>query len=201
MKIVVEGMDNTGKSTLCKKLSVLGFDYNHSEGPRTPEAMYRDTLAFLNKEGMFIQDRIPVISDQVYGPILRGTNAFHTPLGSEVERVYFQDSDILHIFCFPPKDKVVLFEDGRRQMNGVQENAGVLYELYRKFYEDLKSGRKKTRSALVEYDYTTDTFVWPDGAQYSMVEFIHRLSSIVVRNTGSQSILKSILSILEGCNG
>lgn len=67
MIIVLEGPDNSGKSTLAKELSeILGFDIIHSGGPEKYPGEIAERMKRYQKENWVIFDRHPAISQSVY---------------------------------------------------------------------------------------------------------------------------------------
>ena len=70
--IIIEGMDNTGKSTLVKKLSsyLPHHEVVVSPGPCAEHVQWcKDELARTDSR---IYDRFPIFSETVYGNIIRG---------------------------------------------------------------------------------------------------------------------------------
>jgi len=97
------------------------------------------------KKGV-IYDRFPLISESIYGSILRGVNHL-ADSGDLYEK--FKKVDPLIIYCRPPAEEVLSFKDGRKQMNGVQSEGEVLLEAYDSLMEDyMKEGYK-----VIPYNY------------------------------------------------
>lgn len=150
--IIIEGMDNTGKSTLAKKLNEqFGLRIIKRSGPPKDNGEFLlDTLSFLVLNPQAIFDRHPIISEGIYGPILRDVNVFETE-GTTWE--FYIDRMVtnnpLIIYCRPPTEKVLCFKPNS-QMSGVEENAKRLLQKY-----DALIGRLESRRALViKYDFT-----------------------------------------------
>jgi hypothetical protein len=81
--IIIEGADNSGKSTLaCELSSRLNIPLHHSGGPprNADEILLRqqDIVSSLENSERKIFDRVPVISDMVYGIPLRGGSPFQS---------------------------------------------------------------------------------------------------------------------------
>lgn len=149
IKIVVFGADNSGKTTLAKKLSeYFVAEYKHSLGPVSPEDMIAFMLTNLSSGESVVFDRLPIIEEAVCGKILRGVNKldslFDVPYLSLVD--YF-------VFCCPPIDKVKEFGD-REQMDGVKSNIDSLYSGYQRYADYLTS----MGFEVIKYDYTKDNF-------------------------------------------
>lgn len=78
MFVIVEGPDNSGKTALCKFLSMhLKVSIVHSGGPPRSKKEFFDRIErLLHHPRPVIFDRFPVISEHVYGPVLRGVDTF-----------------------------------------------------------------------------------------------------------------------------
>lgn len=130
--IIIEGMDNSGKSRLAAHLAEkFGLRIIKRSGPpKDREAFILETLEFLILNPEVIYDRHPLISEEVYGPILRNVNVFNRPGVSWED---FLNSllrlDPLIIYCRPPDEKILCFGD-RDQMPAVVENARRLIDAY-----------------------------------------------------------------------
>lgn len=165
--LIVEGMDNTGKTTLVETLKEkLGF----KEVVKSLGAVsYRKLFIFADKyiTGMekirlakkpvtvypIIHDRFPVFSDQVYGSILRNTNPFVELNEGDwlVRRLWMLAPTI--IYCRPTTERIIKFDD-REQMEGVKDNALVLLGRYD---EVMLYWERKTGVPVFRYSYETDT--------------------------------------------
>jgi hypothetical protein len=138
MLIVVEGMDNTGKSTLAQHIAekfkiVL---MANKQRPRSVSEAIRYTSIVRTVSSIFpvIVDRWAPISEPVYGPILRGENLAEG----------ISDEADLIIYCRPPIE-VIMNYGNREQMPGVIENTREIVAAY----DELMS-----RKHYVLYDYT-----------------------------------------------
>jgi adenylate kinase family enzyme len=147
MKIIVCGMDNTGKTTLCNSLSVrTGFKIVRIGGPEfSKESMMEDTLLYLNDGKSIIFERFPIFEEMVYGKVLRGKSKFEY---SDIEAIKKYKPII--IYCRPSKD--VIFNFGKReQMKGVIEQKEALVKAWDDLMIDTISGFK-----IIKYDWTKD---------------------------------------------
>lgn len=73
--VVIEGPDGAGKSTLAAQLSKwLGLEIYHCSKDRTRDGMREEDLHSIKTRRDMIHDRIHLISEPVYGPILRNSN-------------------------------------------------------------------------------------------------------------------------------
>lgn len=146
--IIVEGMDNSGKTTVVNQLaSQFGLPTVHSPGP-APYQKLRDFImetALARFEGrMFIYDRHPIISEHIYGPVLRG----HDDLDMKWTRLIGSLNPLV-IYCDPGIDMIM--GNTRDQMPGVMENAEKLLEAYRHFINVTASGKL---DRIIRYDYS-----------------------------------------------
>lgn len=150
--IIVEGFDNTGKSRLAQHLSKM-FDLPVVKRIRPPvskQNFIMETLAFLCLNPSAIFDRFPVISEAVYGPILRDENALDD---ESISWKFYLDKLVqckpLIIYCRPDQSKIFSFES-RDQMEGVIEKKTYLLKDYDSLMEMYKN-----RLSIVKYDYTS----------------------------------------------
>jgi len=152
--IIVEGMDNTGKTTLVRKLtSMLPLKKYKSPGPDIGEAeqieWVRDRLE--DPDEWVIFDRFPLISEPIYGGHIRGYHNFEDPSKQYLYDM-FKDKNPLIIYCRPPRDKILSFEDGRIQMDGVKAKGSILLNEYDRMMTDFEG-----ETGIRVYDYTGDT--------------------------------------------
>ena len=115
--ILIEGPDNSGKSTLALQLSKeFGFKlYDRPHGPpkNADELVMRALqLALVQSKKNLIVDRHPLIGENVYGPILRGHNMwdekpdYEKILGDDlVDKIH--KGDVFIIYCRPPREVVL----------------------------------------------------------------------------------------------
>ena len=102
MALIIEGPDNSGKSTLATRLSLT---YNipviHSGGPGKPEDVEeRIRLDIDRAQQRVIMDRSFIISDSVYSTCCRGKQLFD-PVKQlrKLAKILEEDSHSLLIFC------------------------------------------------------------------------------------------------------
>lgn len=162
--LIVEGMDNAGKTTLAKKLQEK-FDLKEivkSPGP----VSYRKLFIFADKwlslmeklvlktekinKYPFLHDRFPAFSDQVYGPVLRGINPFN-----ELDEGKWLMGRLMNvrpavIYCRPVTETIIKFDEDQEQMEGVKDHALVLLG---RWDELMLHWERRTGSPLIRYDY------------------------------------------------
>lgn len=147
-------MDNSGKSQLTEALSTrYSLDVIKRSGPpESPESFKLDTLSFLVLDPVAIFDRHPVISEGIYGPILRNYNVFED---SHTKWVWYLDrlikNEPLLIYCRPPEEKILCFSATRKQMDGVIKNARLLISRYDRLIDKLEH----EGMMVVHYDFTS----------------------------------------------
>ena len=151
--IIIEGMDNSGKTTLLNYLhETLELPWVKSPGPEHLSGLSREDWfswidASLSPDNIFyLYDRHPLISEVVYGWVLRNYNAF-----SDTD---FHEKLLLAcpliIYCRPPKARIFSFGN-REQMLGVIEQKERLLQNYDIHMQFLKNKGFE----IVTYNYTT----------------------------------------------
>lgn len=140
--IIVEGPDGAGKTTLIERLSqdlsltvAPKFVKSSGEGSGTNDLFgeaYKDVVTMLDRPVM-IYDRHPLISEYIYGPIVRGIVPpdFLTPQARATMRMF---EDQVHvIWCLPSLQMCmenVHDQDTIEQMDGVTSNIEAIYSMY-----------------------------------------------------------------------
>lgn len=150
--IIVEGMDNSGKTTAVNFLhSETGIPISKSAGPiKDEKEACKWTSIMLKLNPLIIFDRFFVISEEIYGPPLRGRNVLkHDPEW----RTWYMDrlvmTNSLIIYCRPPIEKIMDMEPSN-QMRGVYENAKMLTDRY----DHLMSKLRIWGMSVVVHDFT-----------------------------------------------
>ena len=157
-KIIIIGMDNTGKTTLAETLSKeLNLKLIKSTGPKvTKKDMISNMLENLESSEDLIFERYNLFEEIIYGNILRGESKFSL-------EDYMYKQTILHkpliIYCRPSKEKIFNF-GSREQMEGVIEEKEKLLEAWDKLYLKLQEDIEVYR-----YDFDIQTFKF-------MVEYV-----------------------------
>ncbi len=159
--ILVEGPDNSGKSTLVDQLALEFnlFKCDRPHGPpKTPEELYNRAMDVQNfyKSKMFIMDRNPIIGETIYGPILRGRNMWDevtNRLDCEAELfAKLLSGTVFLIYCRPPLERLLDLSthkvkdyDTPTHLEALSKNKSKIVEAYDKFM---------SKWATYTYDYT-----------------------------------------------
>jgi len=149
--IIVEGFDNTGKTTLVKRLeSTLGCTAKKSPGPKDTGILFAWVQIQLRDSynRNILYDRFPVISDSVYGKHLRNRDPFRNTEDGRVlvEKVISRDP--LIIWCDPGMGIALDFGE-REQMKGVADKAKTLYLEYQEIMHKLSA----MGASIIKYNY------------------------------------------------
>jgi GTPase SAR1 family protein len=132
--IVVEGLDNTGKTTLVEQL-VKDFpqlEYNPSIGNKhdLPQIHTQAWESINHDTPLKIWDRARFISEYVYNPILQNRElAFDTEEWLYMLAEYIRRPQLV-IYCFRTPDRLIKDFDEREQLAGVFEHIPELMEAY-----------------------------------------------------------------------
>lgn len=156
--IVVEGVDGSGKTTLMDQLRVAGASskkyfvmLRHSCRPYTfADAMrFYDVLRAANHSLTMLIDRHPMISEPIYGPILRKHNLLRVYNEAQILEMIERTTDVL-IYCRPPDN---IIRDGLKsqpQLVGVSDHIKQLIADYDLL---IKHIRTQTRVRVIEYNW------------------------------------------------
>ena len=133
-KIVIIGMDNTGKTTLVNDMkNILKIESIKSPGPNfTKEEMYNEVITNLSREELVILERFAIIEEIIYGEILRNAPKFNFEDLMQIEEKYHP----IFIYCRPKKKDVFNFGE-RDQMEGVIERSEKLLEGFDNLYNKM----------------------------------------------------------------
>ena len=121
-KIIVIGMDNTGKTTLVNQLKEkLNCESIKSLGPGyTREQMLEKVYQDLEKEELVVLERFPIIEEMVYGNVLRNRSEFEIQ-----DMIDIKKYNPFIIYCRPKEETIFNFGT-REQMKGVIEEKNEL---------------------------------------------------------------------------
>lgn len=158
MLIIVEGMDNSGKTTLVQRLSedIKLLVMNNKRKPRDEKEM-ADYLSLVNTIHWHfptILDRLCTISEPIYG-VLRKTGPVITPEQADNHLVYLKAMKPLIIYC-RPDDKTILDFGDRPQMDGVIDNAQALLQSYDRVMDKLAIHGYH----IVKWDFRNYKYEW-----------------------------------------
>lgn len=131
--IIIEGPDNTGKTTLIDQLSKeFNLPTIKSYRPPNLEAITRFHHWAKAAPVTPLMDRHPAISDLVYGPILRD----HTSSDPELVRS-LRDQAYL-VYCAPPLSTIQGSYLDRPQLEGTHENLEAIISEYESLMSTLE---------------------------------------------------------------
>lgn len=150
--IILEGPDNSGKSHLASNIAEeYNLELRKSPGPdfswKWVEKQYAE-----NK--LVVYDRFPLISDHIYGPILRNKDIILGTIRGIFWLNTIKEKKHLIIYSRPPKNIIKNFED-REDMEGVHENIDKIISSYDSWISILNNVKSFN---IMKYDYTKDKF-------------------------------------------
>ena len=153
--ILIEGCDNSGKTTLVSKLSddLRLLSIRQRQLPRNKLDITEYVLYMLGLSRRFptIFDRWPPISEPIYGPICRGVSFLTKQEVFDLHSMITElDPCPVIVYC-RPRDSVILDFGEREQMEGVRENGRKLIKAYDK-------SMNETPLDVITYDYEHDSY-------------------------------------------
>lgn len=159
---VIEGPDNSGKTTFAQRLAKkLGGIYVKGEYVRQPEIEVIRLHTWLRASPgsrLIICDRHPVVSDPIYGTVVRKEQSLLSPGFCSGMSQYYN-----MVYCRPPRDKILDFGD-REQMAGVIDEANDLIDAYDLWWQEQKP--KLNELSRLEYDWTLSPTEFDRLAEY-----------------------------------
>jgi hypothetical protein len=151
MLYAVEGVDNSGKSVFAQRLAheLKAVYVKHHARPANDKdcAHYYSHVASMAECYDVVADRLMVVSEPIYGAVLRGKVTLTPPVCEAVLHVV----DVL-VYCRPPAE-VIFAENDREQLDGVRENHELILELYDTYFE-----RGEFPCPVLIYDWTRASF-------------------------------------------
>lgn len=160
-RIIVEGVDGSGKTTLISKLC---YDFDNLFVVKNPLDDKQDFITWWPQEvdrkpslTVPIHDRF-FFSEIVYGPVLRGK--INAPETLVTNIAFFLRNTALLIYCRPHSEILHKTVESNPQMAGVKENLDVLSDVYDKVMSIEKSW---FRDRFIRYD-------WNNENSYEVVE-------------------------------
>ena len=154
MLIAVEGVDGSGKTTLVANLrKALKQDVVCLSRATTPQSLIHmvdqaEWMAQHPPSTILLVDRHPLISEEIYGPVLRGESKF-SHVSPTLKKTLLSSIDGV-IYCRPFVNTIIKNIEGSSQLSGVSERLNTLLAAYDEYMYDWK-GRH------VEYDYRNHT--------------------------------------------
>ncbi len=145
MAIILEGPDNSGKSTLAQAIvNAYGWPIMHAGKGGTPDDWHERALKDIDMaQRKVVMDRSFIISDTIYGPICRGERLFDPrPWMRKMQAVDSLDDTFVLVFCDAPDSvladmstHIVKPHDTQQHLDSVQRNKTALAYAYREFYK------------------------------------------------------------------
>lgn len=158
--IIIEGSDNSGKSTLAQELSLmLNMPLHHSGGPprNADEILLRQQNVITSLENCErkIFDRVPVITDMVYGIPLRGGSPFELDHPSYIQNLR-DNLKFPIIYCRPPT-RVLLNIMGRDQSH---KQSYKTEEHLKALHKNLPQVINRYDMLIGNYPHVTYDYTW-----------------------------------------
>jgi thymidylate kinase len=105
MFLIVEGPDSSGKSGLIEMISrERQIEVLHTGGPQDEESLFKMMEYILTLDKIII-DRLPIVSEMVYGTVLRGYSKF-SPSDFNHYFNLLEKKDPVYIYCRPPRKTI-----------------------------------------------------------------------------------------------
>lgn len=134
--LIIEGPDGAGKSTLIEKLV---DEFNLDRAPKFSRSLEGPNGGFIHQAQMdmaqvesmqgFIYDRHPAISEPIYGPIIRRSDAYYALL-PQFPR---WKAAVNLVICLPPWNVATQNLGHNPQLAGVEEHYPLIYSAYEHF--------------------------------------------------------------------
>lgn len=158
MLLIIEGCDGSGKTTL---LETLRREVKHSfailrmsQYPRKPTDVYA-YLRWLERKprGLHVvMDRHPLVSEPIYGPLIRKVDQTEGQALAIHLRQFVQD-ELCFVYCRPPDETILgnVQKNEHEQMDGVIDNTRQLIDRYDRSMNSLQ--RTGLVPKFVRYNY------------------------------------------------
>lgn len=156
--IIVEGVDNTGKSTLIEMLSkrLNLYSVKVASRPESPDDILEcwELLKGWDNDvaGHLISDRIQFISEHVYGPICRQTNLVPDDLFHDI-LWRASHHPVVVVWCNPRAVFIKHTFKDRSQMDGVEKQLDKIIARYEEVMQEVN-----LKLPVVHWDYTRHDF-------------------------------------------
>lgn len=154
--IIVEGVDGSGKSTLVQNFRQTATQHclilSRSGPPRSAHDLLRplSLIHAISNSVPLILDRHPLISEPIYGPIVRGKSFIDPPFDREKALAFTAARADRVIYCKTDLETAQKASRRERQMEGVHEQYWALYQAYDAYMEDLR----RLGMRVITYDWT-----------------------------------------------
>lgn len=169
--IIIEGMDGSGKTVLAQQLSIRLGDvpikrFVTSGGPANLDLLVEEVRAALkelqdqvtqNRRPVVIYDRFSLISEPIYGTILRDRNHFGDEWVSLIDLLLALDPIV--VYCRPGIEYILqnIRKTTDSQMSGVVSKVLELVNAYDELISWLQVKAHRLRSGrILVYSYDTD---------------------------------------------
>lgn len=149
--IIVEGMDNTGKTTLVNKLAEMGLSKRLLGGPPKDKASLKIQLKdqFNLASHPMVQDRATCISQQVYWDKMSDV-VLNGYLHSMI-----REKHCLVIYCRPPEEVILNFATHERKEYDTDEHIKYVTDNAKRFVQSYDLLMSNIPHLV--YDYTNPT--------------------------------------------
>lgn len=163
MLIILEGADGSGKTSLANKIRKEVEEYMlflRSNGAPHHVGQLADVIGWVSEIPYripVIQDRNPVISEYIYGPIIRG-KCMHGLTFDQMARM-FRKSMI--IYCRPSYSALAAGMRQEVQMEGVALNHKEIVRAY----DQLIGQFRETDMSVIPFDFTGPSVIILDAVR------------------------------------
>lgn len=165
--IIIEGMDNTGKTTAAKILAEY-LHYNYVSGGGPEVGTYHGALEkMLSGLPNKVQDRT-FISEMIYGPIIRGKSGISDQDFMLLIQQFKEEKGVL-VYARRPVDRVMATLSDRDQMEGVTEN---VVELCKKYDYYMLEKLPPYLGAPIIFDFEQTPILPTEGPEKSLFSLI-----------------------------
>ena len=173
-RVIVEGMDGSGKTTLVRQLDayfgeqvIVVPGYNRTPDPKSPMPQWWMEQLAVNRPGQFAMHDRFFYPELVYGPVLRGSvNAEKWVLDYVLK---FLRAHAMIIYCRPPTEVITRGIEVEDQMEGVKPH---LHDLLIKYDHVMvgEAAHLAPTGRFISYDWTQDD---------AMMRLIRRMTGYV----------------------